>query len=93
MPFQQESDPLAGGRRHMLHFLAEDPADAAPGFEVAHQDIDGRGLAGAVLSQEADNAAGVDFEIEVFVDFPLPVIVGKVFTGNDRGHNLMILVV
>ena len=54
-----------------------------PPAEIAREDIDRGGLAGAILPQETEDATPRDLEGEVLVDETLPVVVGQVVTLDD----------
>ena len=82
MAFQKKGYALTGGGGDALHVLPENPAAAAAGLQITHKDIDGSGLSGTVLSQQAHNVSRSNLEAQVFIDFPVPVIMGKVFTNN-----------
>ena len=84
--FQQQGDAAARHRGDALHLLAEDPAGARLRLEVSHQDVDGRGLAGPVLAEQADDGPFLHFEVQVFVDLSGTIIMRQVLAADDCFH-------
>ena len=82
MAFQKKGYTFTGGGGDVLHVLPEYPAAAAAWLEISHEDIYGGGLSGTVLSKQPHDVPGGNLEAQVFIDFPVPVIMGKVFTNN-----------
>ena len=84
---QQQSDtrPLPG--RHGTRVIAEQTASAGIGFDKPREDIDGRGLAGTILTQQSQDTSTRHREREIFVDQPLPIIMGDVFERNHLTIN------
>ena len=59
-------------------YKRQDQALAGTGPEVTAQDVDRGGLTGAVLTQKSEDPPARNLETQVFIDQPLPVIMGQV---------------
>ena len=86
VPLDQQADAPPREGPHPADVLAEDAALAAAGFEIPAQNVDRRGLARAVLAQQAEDAALGDVEREVFVDFAPPVAMRQVAAFDNGFH-------
>ena len=78
MPFDEQGDARPRPGRHRADVFAEDQALAGTGPEVTAQDVDRGGLTGAVLTQKSEDPPARNLETQVFIDQPLPVIMGQV---------------
>jgi hypothetical protein len=78
----QVADPPAGGR--LARRPAEDQGLAAAGPDQAEQDLHGRGLAGPVGPEEAEDLAGLDAQGQVVEGDPGPVGLAQAGRGDRR---------
>jgi hypothetical protein len=67
--------------------LPEYPALSGIRAQVAGQDVEKRGLAGAVFPQQAHYAAAAHIETEVFVDEPVAIVMGYFVTFYYSLHD------
>ena len=87
----QQADIAPQHGIEVLHLLPEDAAFAAAGFQVAAQDVDGRGLARTVLPQQPQNPPLRHVEAQVAVDQTPPVIMCQIATLDDCTHTLNLI--
>ena len=80
-----DTDAGAPGARGPPGVLPQDGDGAAAAAAQALKDLDDGGLAGAVGSQEGQNGAGRDGEIQVLKDALVPVGLGQA-TDLDGGE-------
>ena len=83
MSFDQQGDTPPRQRVHTLYILAEDQALARTRLQITAQDVDRRGLACTVFTQQPQDPAPRNAETQVLVDHPATVIVRQVAALND----------
>src|SRR5207249_2992622 len=86
---EHDADPLAVGRLRACGIEAEHVDTAAVALAVALEDLDGRRLAGAIWSEQAEDLAFVDVEADAAHGFVGPVGLAQV-VDEDRRHRSMI---
>jgi len=84
--------PGAPGARGPPGVLPQDGDGAAAAAAQALKDLDDGGLAGAVGSQEGQNGAGRDGEIQVLKDALVPVGLGQAtdLDGGELRHTISV---
>ena len=80
MPFQQQCNTATCGCRQLLHRLAINAALPCGRLQIAHQYIDGSGLACTVFAQQSQYFACLHLKIKVFVNLSFSIIVCQMAT-------------
>ena len=86
MVLDKQAYLLTQGRIHRLDILPEYTAFSRTGLEISAQEVDGCGLACAILTQKTEDAAFGHIETQVFVNLPFPIVMGQVDALDDVFH-------